>query len=705
MYREEDVIEYLKNNKPKGANQIAEWFQWSPKMKEKNREFLEKLEEEGKVIKVKGEKYSIPEKFGYILGKLDIVENRFGFVDTAEEGIFIPKNKFKDAVSGDTVFITITKKGENSKKKEGEVVRVVKRESDTVIGIFKYSRNFGFVVPNRAMGRDIFVSRDNFNGARDEELVMVKVLNWGDEDKKPEGVVLQVLGNPYDTDVMIEALIKREGYSESFEKEVKNEVKGINVEITNEERSRRKDLTNLDIITIDGDDAKDLDDAVYVEKLPNGNYKLIVSIADVAHYVKEGTALDKEAEHRGNSVYLVDRVIPMLPRELSNGICSLNPHEERLTFSVELEIDSKGKVINDEMYRSIINSKHRMTYTNVNKIIANDEAVSAEYADIKDMVFVMKELSEIIRNKKYKRGFMDLDLPEKKVVLDERRKVKYIKSRERGESEKIIEDFMIEANEAVATKIFWLDLPSIYRTHDKPDIGRVQQLNEFIAKFGYAIHGIDELYPGKFQKIVEDAKSKGYGMIINKMILMSMKQARYTTENTGHFGLASNYYTHFTSPIRRYADLIVHRVLTEAIRGVPSKKRFDKLAEMTENSAAHISITERKAAKAEEESIDIKVVEYMLDKIGEVYDARITGMNRNGLFIETENHIECYYNIYQYRDGFTFDEKNYKLLEKKSNREYNIGDSIKVIVSRVSLKDLSIEVTPYEEENEHGRNC
>lgn len=696
MYKEKEVVEYIENNKPKGANQIADYFGWSSKAKDKNRDYLKYLEERGAIIKVKGDKYTVPSKLGYVFGKFEAVQGRFAFVDSENEGIFIPRSGFNGAISGDSVFVTITKKGDEQKKSEGEVAKIVKREKELIIGVFKNNRNFGFVVPNQSIGKDIYISRENFAGARDEELVLVKIVNWGDEDKKPEGRVVQVLGNPYDTDIMIDALILREGYSEAFSKEVEKELQSIAGEITNEDRKGRKDLTSLPIITIDGDDAKDLDDAVYVEKLSNGNYKLLVSIADVSAYVKDGTALDREAEKRGNSVYLVDRVIPMLPRKLSNGICSLNPEEERLTFTAEVEIDSKGKRVNENMYKSIIKSKYRMTYGNVNKILAGENELSEKYTEIKEMLFLMKELSQIIRNKKYKRGFLDLDLQETKVILDENKKVKYIKHRERGESEKIIEDFMIEVNEAVAEKIFWLEFPAVYRTHEPPDMGRVKQLNEFIAKFGYRIHGVDELYPGKFQKIIEDAKTKEYGMVVNKMILMSLKQARYTVENTGHFGLASSCYTHFTSPIRRYADLLVHRSLWEIIRGEPSKKRVDKIRENVNRASTHISMTERKAMKAEEESIRIKVVEYMLDKVGEEYQGIITGMSKTGIYIEISEHVDCFYNLYQNRDNYIFDEKNYKLLEKKSNREYNIGDKMEVIVARVSLRDLAIEVIPVE---------
>lgn len=336
--------------------------------------------------------------------------------------------------------------------------------------------------------------------AENNQLVVVRITFWGDNERKPEGEIVEILGNPYDTKNMIEALIIREGMSETFPPEAMAEARRIPMEIGKKELEGRKDLRHLPIITIDGDDAKDLDDAVYVEKLKNGNYKLIVSIADVSHYIPEGSVLDREAYKRGNSVYLVDRVLPMFPKEISNGICSLNPNEDKLTFTCEMEIDKKGKVVDSDTYKSVIKTAYRMTYNNVNKMIAGDEETLKTYAPIKDMVMDMLELSKIIREVKYKRGSIDFDIPEIKLVLDEKGKVEYIKSRDRGESERIIEDFMIAANETVAEKLFWLEIPSVYRTHEKPDMERIKNLNETLAKFKYRIHSLEEIHPKQFQK-------------------------------------------------------------------------------------------------------------------------------------------------------------------------------------------------------------
>ncbi len=692
----EFLISYLKGNKAMGASEISKILNWSPKFKKENRKLLEEWESEGYIMQVRGGRYTVPEKLGYACGRLEIVKNKFGFVDTAEEGIFVPKSKFGGALSGDTVMVNIIKGGDSGKKKEGEVVRVIKREQDRVIGIFQKSVNFGFVIPTQSFGKDIFIPRNHINNAKDGELVLVEIYSWGGEDKKPEGKVLEILGDPYNTDVMLEALIKRSGFSEDFPTEVKKELAKIEKQISKEELSGRTDLRDLSIVTIDGEDAKDLDDAVYVEKLNNGNYRLVVSIADVAHYIKEKSQLDQEAQKRGNSVYLVDRVIPMFPKEISNGTCSLNPREDKLTFTCDMEIDSHGRVVDHDTYKSVIKSVERMTYTDVNKILEGDKELTERYSHIKDMFFDMLELSKILRKHKYERGSIDFDLPEVKVVLGETKKVKYLAIRDRGESERIIEDFMIAANETVAEKIFWMEIPFVYRTHEKPDADRIKLLNESLEKFGYRIHNFEELHPGKFQKIIEESKERGINTLVHKLILMSLKQARYTEENIGHFGLASNYYTHFTSPIRRYSDLMVHRILGETLQGYPSQKRLKNLSVTLPKICIHISKTERDAMKAEEESKRIKIVEYMLDKIGEVYNARITGMNRNGIFFETEEHVECFFNVISAEGYYEFDDKHYKMVERDTRTQYDIGQQMKVMIVRADLNELEVEVIPYE---------
>ena len=693
------IKEYINERKKSLAlDEIYAVLNWSPKYKKDNRIIVDSWVEAGELVKNKKGRYNTPENAGMVKGVFSIIKNRFAFVDTETEGIFIPRKDFNGALNGDTVLVRITEADFRSGKKEGIVEKIIKRENDTVVGILHKRDSFGFVVPTHSFGQDIYIPKKFLKMAKDGELVLVKIDFWGDKTRKPEGQIIEKLGDPLDSDVMIEALIKRTGLSESFPNEVLKEARNIKTEITKEEREGRRDLTNLPIITIDGADAKDLDDAVYVGKLKNGNFRLVVSIADVSHYVKEGSALDKEALKRGNSVYLVDRVLPMLPKEISNGICSLNPNEEKLTFTCDMEITPEGKVVSADTYKSIIKTVYRMTYDNVNKIFEGDKEVTKEYESIKEMCFTMLELSKIIREIKYKRGSIDFELPEIQVVLDENKKVEYLRRRDRGEAERVIEDFMIEANEAVAEKLFWLEVPSIYRTHEKPDSERIEALNDTLGKFGYRIHSAEGLHPKKFQSITEDSKEKGISMIVHKMILMALKQARYTPENIGHFGLASSYYTHFTSPIRRYADLMIHRILGATLHGYPKQKYIDKLEKSLGTICTAISKTERDAMKAEDESVKIKVVEYMLDKVGETFKGTITGFASRKVFIETEELVECMWDVTNSPHYYEFDEIEYAMVDKDSGAVYNLGDKIEIIVVRADMAELEIEVAPYTEE-------
>lgn len=691
-------LERLKQLMDKGKglklDEITKLLGWSLKNKKENREILDKWIEDGALMRNNRGKYNIPENLGFVKGTFSIIKDRFAFVDTADEGIFIPKPHFNSALDGDTVLVKITAGLNGDKKKEGEVVKVISRERDTIVGILQRNENFGFVTPTHSFGKDIYIPYRMMKDAKNQQLVVVKITSWGTNEKKPEGEIIEVIGDPYNTNNMIEALIVREGMSETFSKPVLIEARNIPVTVSKEEIAKRKDLRDLPIITIDGDDAKDLDDAVYVKKLSNGNYKLIVSIADVSHYIPEGSMLDQEAFKRGNSVYLVDRVLPMFPKEISNGICSLNPDEDKLTFTCEMEIDQNGKVVDSETYKSVIKSVRRMTYTNVNRMIAGEEEALKEYSDIKDMVMEMLELSKIIRQVKYNRGSIDFDLPEIKLILDEDGKVKYIKNRERGESERIIEDFMIAANETVAEKLFWMEIPSVYRTHEKPDPERIKNLNETLSKFKYRIHSLDEIHPKKFQKIIEDSKERGINLLVHKLILMALKQARYTVDNLGHFGLASGYYTHFTSPIRRYADLTVHRILSSVLHGYPSKKIIARNAEELPQICTHISKTERSAMKIEDESIKIKLVEYMIDKVGEEYDATIVGFSNKRVFFETEEHVECFWDVVAAKHYYEFDDREYVMKDMDGGKVYSIGDKYKVILVRASLAELEIEVVP-----------
>ena len=671
---------------------------WSSKKRKKNKEILDEWERTGEIYLKKNGKYTLATKMGLIKGEISIANGKFGFLDIpGEKSVFIAGPNLNTAMDGDTVLVKVTKESVNSKSREGEVLQILTRGKSIVIGEYQQNDNFGFV-RSRDNYKDIYISRKKKKNAKDGDLVAVKLYFWGDSERKPEGEIISVLGDSEDTSALIKALLINSGITEEFSQEVTEEVGEISENIQ-AEIANRKDLRDLDIITIDGEDAKDLDDAVYVEKNENG-YKLLVSIADVSFYVKEGTELNKEAVKRGNSIYLVDRVIPMLPRKLSNNLCSLNPNEDKLTFTVEMHFDDKGKLIKNDFYRSVIKSKYRMTYTNVNRIIDKEDEVINEYKPIVKMVNEMLELSKILRDAKKRRGSIDFELPETKVVLGEDKKIADIVLRKRGEAERLIEDFMVVTNETVAEKLFWEEIPTIYRVHEDPDKAKMLTLNETLIKFGYSLTNIDEMHPGKFQAIIDKTISLPEGYLIHKLILRAMQRARYSNKNSGHFGLASKYYLHFTSPIRRYSDLIVHRMLAKSIEKFIKDKEKDKYMAAFDVISTSISKTERVADKLEEDSKKIKLVEYMKDKIGEVFVARISGMNKNKIFMELENHVEVVYNVNVEKDDFTYDEENFKITDTKTGESYTMGNAINVFVTNASYDKLDIEVIPYKESRE-----
>lgn len=705
MNIEKDLIKLkqeLENKKYISFDEITKLLEWSSKNKKNNRTIILSWLDKGDLVLVKQNKVGLPEKNGYVKGTFNVIKDKFAFVDILEneekQGIFIPKSAFNNALDGDIVLVKVTKEKRNNRGLEGEVIKIIEHQKKLIIGILEKSRNFSFVVPTRSIGRDIYIPKNWTKNTENKDLVAIEITFWGDRERKPEGKIVQILGSIDNSKNMIDALIFRESLNTDFSDEAMQEVKNLKSKEKLEFskiQAGRKDLRNLSIITIDGDDSKDLDDAVFVEKLENNNYRLIVSIADVAHYIKFNSNLDKEARERGNSVYLVDRVLPMFPKEISNGICSLNENEDKLTFTCEMEIDSQGNVVSSDIYKSIIKSKYRMTYNNVNKILDDDLDLNLKYKEIRKMLDEMLTLSKILRNKKYKRGSIDLDISEIKIILDEDEKVKEIKKRERGEAERIIEDFMIVANETVAERTFWLEENSIYRIHEKPTRESIYKLNETLMKLGYKIPNLDNIHPKQFQDIIENSKKRDISMLAHKMILMSLKQARYSTENKGHFGLSSKCYTHFTSPIRRYSDLMVHRVLNKIISNSVEKR--DAFSSELETICEHISKTERVAMRAEDESVRIKLVEYMSNKIGEILDVIVVGFSQRKVFFETVDGIECSWDITTSRDYYEFDEENYLMKNRDNDKEvYNLGDKHRVILEKTNFLNLEIIVSPVE---------
>ncbi len=676
--------------------EIIQMLEWSPKKRKLYKQILSSWEDEGEIYLKRNGKYTLPENAGLIRGEISISGGNFGFLDVVgESSIFISGHYLNTAMNGDTVLVRILKNNTNSNKsREGEVYKIVRRARDVIVGVFEHNLSFGFVRPKNSV-KDIYIPKKKIKGAKTGDLVAVKIYFWGDDEKKPEGEVVSILGDPQDTEALISALLINNGIQEKFPNEVIKETDKLNDDFS-EEIEKRRDLRHLDIITIDGSDAKDLDDAVYVEKTDTG-YRLFVSIADVSYYVKSGSELDREALKRGNSIYLVDRVIPMLPRKLSNNLCSLNPDEDKLTFTVEIEFDSDGKVVKNDFYKSVIKSKYRMTYSGVNKILEGDEKLIKEYSGIYEMLKNMLSLSKSLRHIKKRRGSIDFELPEIKVILDENKLVKDIELRSRGEAERIIEDFMVAANEVVAEKLFWEEIPAIYRVHEDPDKAKIAALNETLVKFGYHLKNLEEMHPGKFQTIIDRTTGLPEGYLIHKLILRAMQRARYANKNLGHFGLASKYYLHFTSPIRRYSDLVVHRMLDKSITKFMKEKEKQSYFENLDTVASIISKTERVADKLEEDSVKIKLIEYMQDKIGNIYIARLSGMNKNKVFMELENHIEVVYNVLTSRDNFVYDEENFKITDKKNNISYTMGNTMKVIVTGASYQKMEIEVIPYVE--------
>jgi len=635
-----------------------------------------------------------------ITGIFEANERGFGFIrpdDEEDDDIFIPPSSINGAFDGDRVEVRITSPGEGNKGPEGVILKVIERNNKNIIGKFERSKNFGFVVPeSKKIGHDIFIPKGDFNGARNGDIVCVEITKWPVRHRNAEGKIVNVLGKAGKPGVDILTIMYSYNLKDEFPKEVVREVEKIPNVVSEEDKIGRRDLRNVKMVTIDGEDAKDLDDAVSIEKLENGNFLLGVHIADVSHYVREGSPLDKEALERGTSVYLVDRVIPMLPRKLSNGLCSLNEGEDRLAFSVFMEIDNKGKVLNSDMVKSVINVNHRMSYTQVTKILVEkDKELIKKYKDVADDFFVMEELSNILRNRRKKRGSIDFEIPEAKVILDEKGKPIEIKKYELTISNNIIEDFMLAANETVAEKFFWLEAPFMYRVHEVPDSEKIEDFAKFIYNYGYRIKGLNKLYSKSFQEVLEKVKGKPEERMISTLLLRSMQQAKYSPENLGHFGLAAQYYCHFTSPIRRYPDLFIHRVMSELIENdykFKNDKRAKKLRKLAVEGSKTASQTERNAQMAERDSVELKMVEYMSNFVGEEFDAIISSVTSFGFFVELQNTVEGLVRVEDLADDYyVYNEKQYALIGERNRKVYKLGDMVKVVLVRADVETKKID--------------
>ena len=638
-----------------------------------------------------------------IIGTYRKNQKGFGFVkiEGQEDEIYISRENSKNALNGDTVAIKIIAEKEGDKKQEGKIVKIVRHEKDTVVGTFQKSRNFAFVVPDdKNFGTDIFISKANWGKARDKKKVLVQILKYPEKGKNAEGKVIEVLGGINEAGVDMLSLIKQYELPYKFPDEVVAEAKAYGDKIDPSDLPRRRDLRNDIIFTIDGEDAKDLDDAIHVEKLENGNYKLDVHIADVSHYVREKTELDKEAYLRGTSIYMLGRVIPMLPRELSNGICSLNAGEDRYTLSCSMEITPKAKIVSSDIYKGVIRVTERMCYTDVQKILdRSDETVLKRYEKYISYFDLMAELANILKAKRKENGYLNLEIPESKIILDENGVAIDVKKYETYFANEIIEQFMLIANETVAEKFYWLQAPFIYRNHEAPDVDKVKELNKSLYNFGYKIKISKEeiIYPNEFAKILEDVKGKDEEKVVSNIILRTLRVAKYEAENKGHFGIASKYYCHFTSPIRRYPDLFIHRIISKYLDNDYLVNDFwiKKYEKRAEKRAENCSERERVATKVEREAEDIKKAEVMESKIGEEYEGIVSSVTNFGIFVELDNTVEGLIRYEKLGDEyFIYNEEKRQAIGEHTGKVYQIGDKVKIRVANASklMRQIDFEI-------------
>lgn len=703
MEKQELILNFMKdeNYTPMKAKEMAMILGVPKKEYNQFLDIIKYLEENYKIVKNRKNRYRLIGE-NFVEGIYRKNQRGFGFVkiDDREDEIYIAKEDSLNALNGDRVLIEITEEQNKVKRAEGKIKKIIKHEKETVVGTFQESRNFGFVVPDdKAFGTDIFISKGKFLNAQNNQKVVVKITKYPQKGKNAEGEIIEVLGSIDEAGVDMLSIIKEYDLPAEFPENVIEEAKKYGDKIDAKDIQNRIDCRQDIIFTIDGEDAKDLDDAVRVIKLKNGNYRLDVHIADVSYYVREGSLLDKEAQIRGTSVYMLSRVIPMLPKELSNGICSLNAGQDRFTLSCSMEINNKGEVVSAEVYKGIINVTERMNYHDVQKILdKSDEKVLKKYEKYIGNFELMAELAEILKKKRLEQGYLNLDIPESKIDLDENGKVISIGKYETSFSNEIIEQFMLSANETIAEKFYWLEAPFIYRVHEDPDIEKVKELNKFLYNFGLKIRIVNEkIYPKEVSKILEEIKGKEEEKVVSTLILRTLKIARYEAENKGHFGIASKYYCHFTSPIRRYPDLFIHRIISKYLEEnyVVSDKFIEDFKQKAIDRARMSSEREKVATKAERDSEDMKKAEFMQDKIGQEYEGIVSSVTQFGIFVELENTVEGLIRFENLgNEYFIYDEDRKRLIGENSNKVYKIGDKVKirVISANKLLRQIDFEI-------------
>ena len=698
--KEEKIIGFIKSKeyKPMKLNDIMMLMEVPIQDKDLFMQIINKLLLDGKLVLTQRGKIMVPESLNMIYGTYTSTSKGFGFVIVENDDIynktdiFIHERNANGAMHKDKVLCQITE-NETGKRPEGVVVKVLEKGLKHIVGTFEQSKSFGFVVPDeKRMYKDIFIPKKYTLGAVTGHKVVVEIIKQPEEGKKPEGKVTEIIGHINDPGVDILSIIKQFDLPTDFEDLVYKQIESIPDSVLEEEKVDRLDLRDVQTVTIDGEDAKDLDDAITIQKLENGHFKLGVHIADVTHYVKEGTALDREALKRGTSVYLVDRVIPMLPHKLSNGICSLNQQEDRLALSCIMEIDGNGTVCSHQIAETVINVDKRMSYTVVNDVLTNENSPYLEdNKEFLNMFKNMEELRNILLKKRVKRGAIEFDFEEAKIILDKDRNPIDIKLYERNVATSIIEEFMLAANETVAEHYFWLELPFVYRSHEEPDIEKVEEMAEFISKFGYKLKG-SNIHSKAFQKLLEKAKGTPEEMIVSRIVLRSFKQARYTFRNEGHFGLAAKYYCHFTSPIRRYPDLQIHRIIKENINNNLNEKRINTLSKKLPDICLKCSNRERVAEDAERETNLVKKVEYMEGKEGQIFKGVISGITSWGIYVELPNTIEGMVSPKTIEDDYYYyDEKNMQYFGEKTGKRYCLGDVVTVKLVSANMYERTID--------------
>jgi len=669
-------------------------------------ELLQELVDEGKLIYTNKMKYILNEDKHFLVGTFVAHQKGFGFVEIEdrEADIFIPAQAVNGAFHGDTVAVNITAPKSGERREEGEIVRVIKRGIETIIGTYEQSRNFGFVIADhKKFNKDIFIPINKSRGAVAGHKVVVKLTSWGGEDKKPEGEIIEIIGHINDPDTEIKAIIMAYDLPTEFPDDVLKQVESVPEALTDEmikNASHREDFREILTVTIDGEDAKDLDDAISLTKTTTG-YELGVHIADVTHYVKENSPLDKEALFRGTSVYLVDRVIPMLPHRLSNGICSLNAGTDRFSLSCIMNIDFNGKVLSHRVAETIINVNERMTYKDVASILEdNDEELMKRYEDCLVMFKTMEELQGVLKERRRVRGSIDFEFPEAKFILDDDGRIIDIKAFDRSIATKIIEEFMLLANETIAEDYHWQQIPFLYRSHEDPDPEKIRHLAEFIHNYGFNIKGKgSETHPKEIQKLLIDIGGSEQEKVISRLALRSMKRAKYTTSSDGHFGLATDFYSHFTSPIRRYPDLQIHRIIKKVLAGQFDDDAYAHYERILEGVADTTSKLERRAEETEREVSKFKKCEYMEDKVGEVYTGIISGLTNWGMYVELPNTIEGLVPMSKLTDDYyKYDDKIMCVVGERTGRIFRLGNSINVEVLSIDKKMRTIDFGPSDKE-------